>query len=226
MGLKTTLRSAQRHFIKLIFDSSVRNKNFCIFSNDCWGGELYRCLDLPYNTPFVGLMLMAPCYIKFLKEPRKYLEAKLEFAPESKYPLVNELRRNSSMFPVGKILDIEVQFMHYKTEEEAFEKWSRRKSRINWSNVYVKFSLDKDYATDNHLTDFDLLPYERKICFSKSDHPDSLSCMKIADFVENGKFLFRASMKQFDIAGWINEGRTRFKGLAKLRGYLLYYAMQ
>ncbi|NVO85925.1 DUF1919 domain-containing protein [Hymenobacter terrestris] len=43
------------------------NRNFTLFSNDCWGAEVYKYFNLPYNTPFVGLMVMAPCYVQFLQ---------------------------------------------------------------------------------------------------------------------------------------------------------------
>jgi uncharacterized protein (DUF1919 family) len=168
---------------------------------------------------------MAPCYLKFLKNPHKYIEAKLEFTSESSYQLVNELRESAGLFPIGRLLDIEVHFLHYNSEEEALEKWNRRRIRINWDNLYVKFTLDKDYATEDHLKDFDSLPYLRKICFSKTSYSDSKSCIKINNFVENGVFMFRACMKQFDIVGWINEGKLQFTGFNKLRGKLLYYSL-
>jgi uncharacterized protein (DUF1919 family) len=180
---------------------------------------------LPYNTPFVGLMLMAPCYLKFLNDPHKYIDANLEFVSVSIYPMINELRKYSGYFPIGRILDIEVHFLHYKSEEEAFEKWNRRKLRINWENLFVKFTLDKDYASNDHLIDFDNLPYLRKVCFSRNNHSESESCIKINNFVENGVFMFRASMKQFDIVGWINTGRKKFNGLNSLRGILLFLSL-
>ena len=44
-----------------------KNKSFTIISNDCWGAEVYIDTNTQYLTPFVGLMLMAPCYIKLLQ---------------------------------------------------------------------------------------------------------------------------------------------------------------
>lgn len=53
--------------------SRIEDRNFTIISNNCWGGELYKELNLAYNTPFIGLFIYAPCYIKMLKNLRFYL---------------------------------------------------------------------------------------------------------------------------------------------------------
>lgn len=223
--IKKILKHCLVTFNKKIFSSSISKKDFCIFSNDCWGAEIYRAMEIPYNTPFVGLMLMAPCYIKLLKDPHKYFESKLEFIPESRYELINELRNKNGKFPIGKILDIEIHFQHYKSEEEAIEKWNRRKSRINWDNILVKFTMDKDYATEELLREFDDLPYLRKVCFSKFSYPNSPNCIKINKFVDNGLVMFGLCMRKFDIVGWINNGRIHFYRLSKLRGILLSYSV-
>lgn len=41
---------------------------------------------------------------------------------------------------IGKLDDIEVVFLHYKSEEEAYQKWNRRKKRINYNNLIFKFN--------------------------------------------------------------------------------------
>jgi len=224
--IKKILKDSLIKFNKGIFDKSISKKDFCIFSNDCWGAEIYRKMQIPYNTPFVGLMMMAPCYIKFLKDPHKYLESKLEFISESVYKKINELRTQNRKFPVGKILDIEILFLHYKSEKDAFEKWNRRKARINWDNICVKFTMDKDYATEEHLKEFEILPYERKVSFSKNSYPYAKSCLKINNFVEDGVELFCICMKQFDIIEWLNKGKIHYHSFRKLRGILLSYSLK
>jgi len=224
--IKEYLKDSLIKFNKRIFDKHISKKNFCIFSNDCWGAEIYRKMQIPYNTPFVGLMMMAPCYIKFLKDPHKYLESKLEFISESEYEKINELRTKNRRFPVGKILDIEIHFLHYTSEKDALEKWNRRKARINWDNISVKFTMDKDYATEDHLKDFEKLPYVHKVCFSKNSYPYAKSCIQINNFVEDGVSLFSQCMKQFDIIEWINSGEIHFHYFRKFRGVLLSYSLK
>ena len=37
-------------------------------------------------------------------------------------------------------LGIKIQYLHYKSPEEAYEKWNRRRQRINFKNLIVKFN--------------------------------------------------------------------------------------
>src|ERR1700733_1243073 len=99
-----------------------------IISNDCFGGEVYRSLDIPYNTPFIGLMLMAPCYITLLMNLEYYLDQDLSFIQVSKYELVNIMLKEKGYFPIATIgKEIEIQFLHYESEMEARQKWEKRK---------------------------------------------------------------------------------------------------
>ena len=222
---KNILIFAYRSIIKIIFNFLIKEKTFCIISNDCWGAELYRWMGLEYNTPFVGLMLMAPCYMKFLKNPEKYISAQLEFIPKSQYEEPNNIINKVGYYPIGQLLDIEIHFLHYKSEDEAFKKWNRRKMKINWDNLFIKFAIDKDYAEQTHLDEFERLPYQRKVCFSKFDHAEKEICVKVNRFSENGKLLFKNCMREFDIISWINKGTIHFYGIRKLLGMFLYYSI-
>ena len=48
--------------------SSLKQSNFAIVSNNCWGSDLYKSTARPYNTPFVGLYLFPDCYLRLLAE--------------------------------------------------------------------------------------------------------------------------------------------------------------
>ena len=51
--------------------------------------------------------------------------------------------------------------MHYRTFDDSFKAWERRKPRINWYNLFVEtFAWNK-----NILEQFDALPYGKKVCF-------------------------------------------------------------
>ena len=65
---------------------------------------------------------------------------------------------------------MEIVFLHYKSEEEAYEKWNRRKARINWDNLYVKFSK-MNQCTEKHMKEFSELPYEKKILLGTRKMP-------------------------------------------------------
>lgn len=157
-GIKKFFFELRRFFVK----RSIRNKNFSVISNNCWAGRLYQYLDMPYLSPTAGLYFFAPDYIKFVSDLRRYLAVPLRFieAEESKY--YDELRkRNQTDKPIGILDDVEIVFLHYKTKEEAEEKWNRRKERVNFDNIIIKFSR-MDLCTEQEIEKFDKLSFKNK----------------------------------------------------------------
>ncbi len=51
--------------------SHLKDINFSIISNDCWGGVAYQEFSLMYKTPFVGTRIFNQCYLKLLKNINK-----------------------------------------------------------------------------------------------------------------------------------------------------------
>lgn len=141
----------------------VSRRDFSVISNNCWGGWVYRILKMPYLSPTAGLFFMAEDYIKLVKNLHKYMDAELEFIPaeESKYyEYLKE--RDLHIYPIARLDDIEVIFRHYKTNEEAAQKWVRRKDRINYDNIVFKFS--RMYGcTEKEMAEFANLPFDNKI---------------------------------------------------------------
>lgn len=148
----------RRFFVK----RSIKNKNFSVISNNCWAGRLYQYLDMPYLSPTAGLYFFAPDYIKFVSDLHRYLNTPLRFInpEESKY--YEEIKkRGQTEKPIGILDDVEIVFLHYKTKEEAEEKWNRRKERVNFDNIILKFSR-MDLCTEKEIEQFDRLPFGNK----------------------------------------------------------------
>lgn len=148
----------KRFFVK----RSIKSKNFSVISNNCWAGRLYQYLDMPYLSPTAGLYFFAPDYIKFVSDLHRYLNTPLHFInpEESKY--YEEIKkRGQTEKPVGILDDVEIVFLHYKTKEEAEEKWNRRKERVNFDNIILKFSR-MDLCTEKEIAEFDSLPFQNK----------------------------------------------------------------
>lgn len=57
----------------------LKNTNFTIISNNCWGGMIYESYNLPKESPTVGLFFMAKDYIEFLSDLKGYINGKLTF---------------------------------------------------------------------------------------------------------------------------------------------------
>src|SRR5688572_22103122 len=96
----------------------LQNKDFTIISNNCWGGIIYQDLQLPYLSPTVNLYMFIPCYIKFLENLEFYLNKKLDFTEESKYNQAN-INKIRKWYPIGKLDDIELHFIHYDNVDIA-----------------------------------------------------------------------------------------------------------
>ena len=126
-----------------------------IISNNCLGGILYHTLSLKLNSPFINLWLTDEDFIKFMKNPKKYLSLEVK-------PLGYDYDLDGKQFPTCKWGDLVILGNHYKTHEELITCWERRKKRINWDNLFVLFTSDKK----NNIEEFAKLKYEHKLCIS------------------------------------------------------------
>ncbi|WP_287622101.1 DUF1919 domain-containing protein [Parabacteroides sp.] len=178
---------------------------FTIISNNCWGGHVYRYFQLSYDSPTIGLYFFAEDYVKFVYDLRKYLEAEIRFVTyrESRYKKELE-RKGQTHCPIGVIDDIEIVFLHYKTPEEALEKWTRRKKRIHWDQLVFKMS-EQNLCTAELLRKFDALPARRKLVFIFADYGLE-SQVLFKEYlgkgeVANDTIRFR---KYVDLINWIN----------------------
>ena len=64
---------------------------------------------------------------------------------------------------IGKLSDVEIVFLHYHSEQEALEKWTRRYERLS-KNIIFKFN-DQNLCSYENIERFDRLPFENKIFF-------------------------------------------------------------
>lgn len=147
---------------------TLRNKlvhtDFSIISNNCWGGSIYQKYGLAYQSPTAGLFLLGHDFVKFAERLDHYVACELEFIPweESSY---YEVIKNNKPYPVARLDDIEIYFMHYPTEKEAAEKWYRRAKRINHEHILFKLSQREGCAKED-VEKFMSLPLRNKICFA------------------------------------------------------------
>lgn len=156
--LKDRPYEIRRFFTKLF----LKNRKFTIISNNCWAGRTYQYLDMPYLSPTVGLYFFAPDYIKFVSDLRRYLEMPLKFIEASDSKYYEELKkRNHTNKPIGLLDDVEIVFLHYKSEAEALEKWNRRKERVNFDDIFIKMSR-MNLCTEEHIQVFDSFPFCNK----------------------------------------------------------------
>lgn len=228
--LPPLIKQVRRRLATAIMRARTRNRDFVIISNDCWGAEVYRELGLPYRTPFVGLFMVTPCFMRLLDDLWLYLDTRTElrFIRHSRYPSVNDWRQKQQLtYPMGLLVDsVELHFLHYDDPSEAASKWFRRLSRIeagNTDQIFVKFSADKDLCTEADVRHFEALPFAHKLCLAAQPYPGCRSVVSMPDYDIDGAYMYWLCRRYFDVAGWLN-GKTHPDGLPeRLLNTVLYY---
>ena len=167
---KNEFSKKYRHFLrkKLNLNNIKRleNKDFSIISQNCIGGVILHELNQRFNSPTVNLFFSAEDFLKFASNLEYYLGMELvQIKTERPYP-------------VGKLDDVTVYFMHYNSFQEASKKWMERIKRINWDNLYVMMSQTEG-CTDLMVKEFDMLPFENKVIFTAKEYPDVKSAVYI-----------------------------------------------
>ncbi len=184
----------------------LKNKNFSVICNNCLAGVgIYKKLRMKYSTPTIGLWFYADDYIRFLENIEWYINQPLTFTKTSKYPEVNEAQKLQK-YPIGVLgWDVEIQFNHYRTEDEAKKKWERRSKRINKKNLFLIFS-DRYAFKEEYLARYERLPYP-KLFFSakprKSEVVIFVREYKNETEVGNSK-INRYYEKYVDLIKWLN----------------------
>ena len=192
--------------------------DFTVICSDCFAGTgIYEKFGLQYNTPTVGLFFHPDDYLRFLEGFKKCLEHPLRFKQSSRYQAQNEFRMKHP-YPIGVLGDdIEIQLLHYKTEEEAAEKWARRSKRINFDRLFFMF-FDSVVVTPAHIERFAKLPFERKVFFSSkpTSHPEMTVITEDSTtnpWVREGYFdvfeWLKFYERHFDAVRWLNGGDFR-----------------
>ena len=184
----------------------LQNSNFSVIASDCTAGMLYHDLKCEFNTPTINFFFSAPDFIKFCNNIQHYIDIPMVAIPPDE-----EAAREG--YPLAKIDDIVLHLVHYSSVEQAQECWDRRKTRINFNNLFIVMN-DRNGCTKQDLLDFDQLPYKNKVVFTHVPHPEIKSSYYIHGFENQEtvgtmtKFVnpiaIKRNMDQFDFVTWIN----------------------
>lgn len=134
--------------------------NISIISCNCWGGITYANLFLKFLSPTINLRFEnEDHFIKFVSRIDHYLQQDIKYDGIECDNLIGE-------YPAGIIDDVRIRFVHYKTFEEAVEKWNKRKLRINKNNILAML-LTENPEKAKQFSGIDGL---RKIVFTGGDY--------------------------------------------------------
>ena len=129
-----------------------------IISINCWGGFTSHALRMKFRSPFVNLFMNDSDYLKLLQDLRGYMDKALVEDTDSE-------EAKKKPYPMAFLGDIQLHLNHYKTFAEAKELWDKRKTRINWDNLFVMMYT----VHEENARLFDELPYEHKVIFTPFD---------------------------------------------------------
>lgn len=203
------IRNTERKIKGLLNRMRLRNRDFTIISNNCWGTFIYRKFALPYQSPFVNLLIFTDDYLEMLESFSPDLFSTIRFITHEDSKHKNELTERGYFdltYPIGVIGNrIEIHFLHYKTPDEAKHKWFERIKRINYDKLLFKFS-DSEICSDEHIKRFDSLPFKNKICFASKPYPECKSVVYLPFFKEKHHVRdeWKHSEKQYDLVGLLN----------------------
>ncbi len=162
-----------RWIYRIINRIRLKNKDFSIISKNCVGGIIMEDLRLPFNSPTAGLSIPSSDFIRMCENLKEYMNMEIV-----------EIEDNSVEYPVGLLGDVRLEFVHYKTFQEAVEKWERRKKRIYYDNLYICMTERED-CDEELLERFENLPYRNKVWFTHLYRKND-DCIYIPGYEENG----------------------------------------
>lgn len=183
----------------------LKNSDISIIASNCLGGLIYNDLGLRFLSPTINTRFDSKQFVKFVLNMEHYLQKGIRFVP------------SEEPFPVGLLDDITVYFVHYKTAEEAREKWEERKKRINPDNLFILLN-DCDGIDEKDLEMLDKSGYDNiavftsKESYSKYKCACFLPCYRGQEHIGNVmlKSWVTGAMKlerEFDLIRWFNQER-------------------
>lgn len=153
------------------------NKNMTIISSNCAGGFLYHWLGLEFKSPFINLFLSNEDFLEALENFDSFLDA-----------IIVEDIQSEKPYLVGIVNSkIRINFMHYKTFDDAIHKWEQRKSRISRENLCIMLT---NWRGDEQILErFERLPFQNKVVFVNKPFPEYSSAFFVKNYedVKNGK---------------------------------------
>ena len=145
----------------------IKNREISIITNNCLGGKLAHDFGLALNSPLVNMQMGPEDFVRFCERMEDYLRCPLEEVREIDQGcrmIFRKLGGAKIDFPVAKIGDIYLYLQHYKTFEEAYEAWERRKARIRKERFYI-LTVKAD-GQNRNIERFDSLRLQNKLVFT------------------------------------------------------------
>lgn len=183
----------------------LKNNSITILSSNCLGGLLYHELGIQFQSPTINTRFSSKEFVRFILNIEHYLES--EFS---------EIESSES-YPVGRLDDIIVHFVHYHSFEEAVTTWKNRCKRINWENIFVILN-DCDGINEQDMLRLEECRLHNIVIFTSKPYSKSKYAFYLPTFegernvgnMMKKNFVTGAMYveKYFDFVGWFNQEKT------------------
>ena len=192
-------------YVKDVKERSAGLEDFTLLTSDCMAGLIYHTMGRRFLSPTINMSIRDSDFLKFLTDMDYYFDNEIRFIESETYPkgLIGEGDR-----------EIKIYFEHYKTNDEAREKWDDRKKRIT-DNIFVVVAdlglSDDEIDTFRNLEKY--INVKRKIMFTwDPEHADGkeIFCVKpygrqrIKKWSKIRKDGYRDYEVFFDYVAWLN----------------------
>ena len=199
---KTFIRPLGERIHNARLRKRLRNDHFTILSPNCIAGTMYRKLGKEFLTPTINLWMTQGDFIKFAVNLRDYVAMRLVF------------QQTDKSYPVAMLGDIQINFLHYKTEAEAEAAWERRKKRINYDNLYILMYYREGYTLDQ-IREIEKAKCKNLVVLTATPLPlEYACCIKPRlhrpngdSFLDDNIWGTRTFEKQWDFVEWINSSK-------------------
>ena len=161
-----------------------RNKNerCSIICNNCIGGVIYHNLGMEFDSPTINLFFNGDEYLEFCKFLEYYSTCELITSPDNMkdgYPIGILVPKDDSHIPVS------IYFQHYKSFEEAKEKWIERFKRVDFNNLYFIWDFADTQYDPALIYEFDKLPLKHKLIITHRKFPDLKHAVPVSCYIDD-----------------------------------------
>ena len=180
---------------------NLKNKDFTFLASNCTAGIIYHRLGMKFLSPTINMFIWQDDFLKFVLDLPHYLDQKLRFI------------ETDEGYPVAMLDDIKLYFNHYKTNEEAEEKWEERKKRMNMDNLFI-LMCDRDGITDEDMLRLNEVNCRNKVVLTAKEHPEVDFAFQLPEYANEdyvGYYLGKNAItdktvveKHFDFVKWLN----------------------
>lgn len=153
-------------------NSGLITQDITIISQNCIGGVLYHDMGLPFQSPTVNLFIPQPDFIRFVNHLEYYLTMELEMHWVEEYP-------------IGRLDDVEIHFVHYDNCLEARDAWERRKQRVQFDRIVV-LSTDRDGFTDETFEMWKRIKYPKTLFTANRQYASNSDAVFFPEYEKYG----------------------------------------